>query len=100
MISFGIQFDYNKTLSPYWLPLCITIYILFIKVPAPRLSRTPAIANISEKEPDVGQHTVDILSQELEYTSEDIKALLEAGVIECSNNSSKLWFLHEWLKTK
>ena len=69
-------------------------------MPAPRLSRTPAIANISEKEPEVGQHTVDILSQELEYTSEDIKALLEAGIIECSNNSSKLWFLHEWLRTK
>ena len=90
MISLCIQFDLNKTLSSYLLQLCITIYILFLKVPAPRLSRTPAIANISEKEPEVGQHTVDILSQELEYTSEDIKALLDAGVIECSNNSSKL----------
>ena len=76
-------------LSP-GLSSCASIYIIFLKVPAPRLSRTPAIANISEKEPEVGQHTIDILSQELEYTSEDIKALLEAGIIECSNNSSKL----------
>ena len=64
--------------------------MIFLKVPAPRLSRTPAVANVSEKEPEVGQHTVDILTQELEYTSEDIKALLEAGIIECSNSSSKL----------
>merc|ERR1712136_70845 len=37
----------------------------FSPAPAPKLSRTPAVPNITDQEPNVGQNTVEILSEEL-----------------------------------
>jgi len=59
-------------------------------VPAPRLSRTPAVAQISETEPEVGQHTFQILTEELGYTAEDVRSLQEEGTVECTNMKAKL----------
>ena len=59
-------------------------------VPAPRLSRTPAIAHVSEKEPEVGQHTIEILTEALGYSIDEVKSLQSAGIIECSKLNSKL----------
>ena len=50
-------------------------------VPAPRLSRTPAIANTSVPEPEMGENTVDIL-QDLGYSTEDIQKLQDEGAVE------------------
>jgi len=59
-------------------------------VPAPRLSRTPAVANVSDGDPEMGKHTVKVL-QEIGYSSQEIDSLLEKGVIaQQSNNQSKL----------
>jgi len=59
-------------------------------VPAPRLSRTPAVAQISETEPEVGQHTFQILTEELGYTPEDVRSLQDGGTVECLNMKAKL----------
>ena len=62
---------------------------LYIQVPAPRLSRTPAVANTSIPEPQMGENTADIL-QDLGYSTEDIQKLQDAGAVEISNCKAKL----------
>lgn len=54
--------------------------------PSPVLSRTPAINNVRPN-PQLGQHTVEIL-KELDYTNEEIKSFLTTRVVE--QLSSKL----------
>ena len=54
--------------------------------PSPILSRTPAINNVRSN-PQLGQHTIEIL-KEFDYTNEEIKSFLAAGVVE--QLSSKL----------
>lgn len=54
--------------------------------PSPVLSRTPAINNVRPN-PQLGQHTVEIL-KELDYTNEEIKSFLTSRVVE--QVSSKL----------
>merc|ERR1719282_735203 len=58
-------------------------------VPAPRLSRTPAVANTSIPEPQMGENTADIL-QDFGYSDEDIQKLQDAGAVEISNCKAKL----------
>jgi len=59
-------------------------------IPAPRLSRTPAIAHVSEREPEVGEHTIQILTQDLGYSAEDVKMLQDSGAVEAFDITSKL----------
>jgi len=58
-------------------------------VPAPRLSRTPAVANTSMPEPQMGENTADIL-QDLGYSRKDIEKLQDEGAVEINSCKSKL----------
>jgi len=58
-------------------------------VPAPRLSRTPAIANVNVPEPEMGENSIEIL-QELGYSSEVIHSLMKNGTIHDSSTKAKL----------
>lgn len=57
--------------------------------PAPVLDRTPGKSRASEPSPSVGQHTCEIL-QGLNYSDQEIKLLLDEGVICSPNAQSKL----------
>jgi len=58
-------------------------------IPAPRLSRTPAVANVSVPEPEMGGNTIEIL-QEYGYSDQEINQLQSNGCIEQAGNKSKL----------
>ena len=55
----------------------------FFQVPAPRLSRSPAIANVKVPEPEMGENTIEILD-ELGYSKNDISDLMQKGAISCA----------------
>lgn len=57
--------------------------------PAPRLSRTPAVARSDFPEPQIGENSREILIQ-LGYSSEDIQKLMQKKVVHQDNSSSKL----------
>ena len=59
------------------------------QVPAPRLSRTPAMPNMKVPEPEMGENSIEIL-QELGYTSEVIHSLMKNGTIRHSSSKAKL----------
>ena len=57
-------------------------------IPAPRLSRTPAIANVSISEPDMGANTDEILS-EFGYGQEDIESMKSEGIVHQTDSGTK-----------
>ena len=57
-------------------------------IPAPRLSRTPAIANMSISEPDMGANTDEILS-EFGYGQEDIESMKSEGIVHQTDSGTK-----------
>merc|ERR1719282_601087 len=57
-------------------------------IPAPRLSRTPAIANVSVPEPEMGANTDEILS-DFGYCQEDIEKMKSNGIIHQTDSVSK-----------
>ena len=63
-------------------------------IPAPRLSRPPAIANVSVPEPEMGANTDEILS-EFGYGQEDIEKMKIEGTVQQTDDTrkSKLWNL-------
>lgn len=56
--------------------------------PAPVLSRTPAEPCLASN-PEVGEHTVDVLL-EYGYTSAEIDKMLAAGIVQCNAVKAKL----------
>ena len=63
-------------------------YLFILQIPAPRLSRTPAIANMSISEPDMGANTDEILS-EFGYGQEDIESMKSEGVVHQTDSGTK-----------
>ncbi|OAD60179.1 Alpha-methylacyl-CoA racemase [Eufriesea mexicana] len=53
---------------------------LVIPNPAPRLSRTPGISKGHQKNPEPGEHTIEILT-ELNFKSEEITNLIANGIV-------------------
>ena len=66
----------------------LTIHIFILQIPAPRLSRTPAIANVSISEPDMGANTDEILS-EFGYGQEDIENMKIEGIVHQTDSGTK-----------
>ena len=66
----------------------LTIHIFILQIPAPRLSRTPAIANVSISEPDMGANTDEILS-EFGYGQEDIENMKSEGIVHQTDSGTK-----------
>jgi hypothetical protein len=60
------------------------------QAPAPRLSRTPAVARVEEEPPEVGQHSLEILKSELSLSDADLKDLVERKVVKQSSFKSNL----------
>lgn len=58
---------------------------LISPIPAPRLSRTPALPNVDVPEPEMGENTIEIL-QEIGYSIDNIQALVQNGIIHSSNS--------------
>ena len=58
------------------------------QVPAPRLSRTPATANVSVPEPDMGANTDEILL-EFGYNQEDVEKMKNEGIVQQTGCSTK-----------
>jgi len=61
----------------------------FDPTPAPRLSRTPGKANVDSPDPEIGQHTIEVL-KEVGMDSKLIGQYIEDGVITTSELNSKL----------
>merc|ERR1712083_277214 len=61
---------------------------LMAPIPAPRLSRTPATANVSIPEPEMGANTEEILS-EFGYNQEDIEKMKIEGTVQQTNYVKK-----------
>ena len=64
------------------------IILFVLQIPAPRLSRTPAIANMSISEPDMGANTDEILS-EFGYGQEDIESMKSEGIVHQTDSGIK-----------
>ena len=62
---------------------------LIFQVPAPTLSRTPAIPQMSEPEPEMGENTIEIL-QAIGYSADEIKSMQANGAVESTKAQSKL----------
>ena len=61
----------------------------YLQIPAPRLSRTPAIANMSVSEPDVGGANTDEILSEFEYGQEDIESMKSEGIVHQTDSGTK-----------
>lgn len=57
--------------------------------PAPKLSRTPGRADLSTKEPDIGEHTIDIM-KEIGYDQQTIEEFITSGSVGFPELKSKL----------
>lgn len=57
--------------------------------PAPRLSRTPAVAQNEQEEPRIGENSREILMQ-LGYSSNNIQKLVQTKVVHQENSIAKL----------
>lgn len=64
-------------------------YNSVIPNPAPRLSRTPGMSKGREKNPEPGEHTIEILT-ELNLKSEDIANLVANGIVNQGTKRSML----------
>ena len=62
--------------------------MFIFQIPAPRLSRTPALANVSISEPDMGANTDQILS-EFGYGEEDIESMKSEGIVHQTDSGTK-----------
>ena len=71
----------------YWFQIYNRKFII-LQIPAPRLSRTPAIANVSISEPDMGANTDEILS-EFGYGQEDIENMKSEGIVHQTDSGTK-----------
>jgi len=63
---------------------------VYLQCPAPRLSRTPAVAKTQEGAPEVGQHSLEVLKAELALSDSELDDLIKNKVVLQSSLKSNL----------